>query len=91
MIALANKDYKKAILESKKTSNYLKDNPSLSLLLKSEIYKIEKKYDELNKIYEDMSKNEDTENLAYRGLMEQYLKASFMIIICNISTVWCHK
>jgi len=75
MIALANKDYKKAILESKKTANYLKDNPSLSLLLKSEIYKIEKKYDQLNQVYEDMSKNLNTENLAYRGLMQQYLKA----------------
>ena len=33
------------------------------------------KYDQLNQVYEDMSKNLNTENLAYRGLMQQYLKA----------------
>ena len=75
MIALANKDYKRAILESKKISNHLDDNPSLALLLKSEIFKVEKKYDELNVVYEDMSKNKHTENLGYRGMMEQYLRA----------------
>ena len=75
MIALANKDYKRAILESKKISNHLDDNPSLALLLKSEIFKVEKKYDELSVVYEDMSKNKHTENLGYRGMMEQYLRA----------------
>ena len=75
MIALANKDYKRAILESKKISNHLDDNPSLALLLKSEIFKVEKKYDELSAVYEDMSKNKHTENLGYRGMMEQYLRA----------------
>ena len=75
MIALANKDYKRAILESKKISNHLDDNPSLTLLLKSEIFKVEKKYDELSVVYEDMSKNKHTENLGYRGMMEQYLRA----------------
>jgi len=75
MIALANKDYKRAMIESKKISNHLDDNPSLSLLLKSEIYKVEKKYDELSIIYENMSKNKHTENLGYRGMMEQYLRA----------------
>ena len=75
MIALANKDYKRAILESKKISNHLDDNPSLALLLKSEIFKVEKKYDELSLVYEDMSKNKHTENLGYRGMMEQYLRA----------------
>ena len=74
MIALANKDYKRAILESKKISNHLDDNPSLALLLKSEIFKVEKKYDELSLVYEDMSKNKHTENLGYRGMMEQYLR-----------------
>ena len=44
MIALANKDFKKAIKESKKISNHLDDNPTLSLLLRSEVFKIEKKY-----------------------------------------------
>ena len=75
VIALANKDYKRAILESKKISNHLDDNPSLALLLKSEIFKVEKKYDELSVVYEDMSKNKHTENLGYRGMMEQYLRA----------------
>ena len=75
MIALANKDYKRAILESKKISNHLDDNPSLALLLKSEIFKVEKKYDELSVVYENMSKNKHTENLGYRGMMEQYLRA----------------
>ena len=75
MIALANKDYKRAILESKKISNHLDDSPSLALLLKSEIFKVEKKYDELSVVYENMSKNKHTENLGYRGMMEQYLRA----------------
>ena len=75
MIALANKDYKRAILESKKISNHLDDNPSLAFLLKSEIFKVEKKYDELSVVYENMSKNKHTENLGYRGMMEQYLRA----------------
>lgn len=73
MIALANKDYKNAISESKKISNKLDDNNSLTLLLKSEIYKVEKKYDKLKLIYEEMAKNKNTENLAFRGMMEQYI------------------
>lgn len=75
MIALANKDYKEAISESKNISNYINNNPSLPLLLKAEIFKVEKKYDALSEIYEEMIKNKDTENLAFRGLMEQYLRA----------------
>ena len=75
MIALANKDYKKAIVESKKISKYMNDNRSLSLLLKSEIYKIEKKYDDLNLVYLEMIKDKSTENLAFRGMMEQYLRS----------------
>ena len=75
MIALANKDYKKATSDSNKISIYLKKSPSLSLLLKSEIFKIEKKYEELKSIYEEMAKNKDTENLAFRGMMEHYLRA----------------
>ena len=73
MIAIANKDYKKKILESKKVSNYLEDESSLSLLIKSEVFKVEKKYDQLKIVYEKMSKNSNTENLGYRGMMEQYL------------------
>jgi HemY protein len=75
VIALANQDYKKAISDSKKISKYLGDSPSLSLLLNSEIYKIEKKYDDLNAVYEEMLKNKDTQNLAYRGMMEQHLRS----------------
>jgi len=75
MIALSGRDYKKAISESKKVSNFLSDKPALNLLLKSEIYKVEKKYDKLNLVYQEMTKNKNTENLAFRGMMEQYLRA----------------
>ena len=53
--------------------NYLKDDQSLSLLLKSEVYKIEKKTSELNQVYETMLKSKKTEALGYRGLMENNL------------------
>ena len=43
MIAVANKDNKTAIKSHRKMTSYLKDDPSLSLLLKSEVLKIEKK------------------------------------------------
>ena len=75
MIALANKDYKGAIRSSESIAKHLDHNPSLSLLLKSEVYKIEKKLPELQNIYEEMSKNSNTAILGYRGLMEQYLQA----------------
>ena len=75
MIALANKDYKNAISETRNISKYMRDNPSLHLLLKAEIFKVEKNYDSLNKVYEEMTKNKEMENLAFRGLMEQYLRA----------------
>ena len=74
MIAIANKDNKTAIKSHRKMTSYLKDDPSLSLLLKSEVLKIEKKYPELNNVYEDMIKSKKTETLGYRGLMEQNLK-----------------
>ena len=73
MIALSNKDYKKAILESNKASNYLSENPSLSLLLKSEVLKIEKKYDHLHLVYQEMINRKSTENLGLKGMMEYYL------------------
>ena len=41
--AIANKDNKTALKSHKKMNSYLKDDPSLSLLLKSEVLKIEKK------------------------------------------------
>ncbi len=74
MIAVANKDNKTALKSHKKMVSYLKDDQSLSLLLKSEVLKIEKKFPELNNIYEDMIKTKKTETLGYRGLMEQNLR-----------------
>ncbi len=74
MIAIANKDNKNAIKSHKRMTSYLKDDPSLSLLLKSEVYKIERKNSELSEIYELMLKSKKTEALGYRGLMEQNLK-----------------
>ena len=74
MVAIANKDFKKAILESKNINKYLKDR-SLSLLLKSESLKIEKKYNELNNVYEEMLNNPQTNLLGLRGLMEQNIRA----------------
>ena len=74
MIAISNKDNRSAIRSYKKMNSYLKNNPSLSLLLKSEVYKIEKKYDQLSEVYETMTKSKKTEILGYRGLMEQNLK-----------------
>ncbi len=74
MIAIANKDNRNASKSHKKMNKYLKDDPSLSLLLESEVYKIEKKYSDLNKTYEQMIKSNKTEALGYRGLMELNLK-----------------
>ncbi len=74
MIALANKDFKKVTISNKKVSEYLSENPSLSLLLKSETLKIENKHDKLSEVYEDMIKNSVTENLGLRGMMEYYLQ-----------------
>ncbi len=75
MIALSNKDYKKLLIESKNVSKYLESESSLSMLLKSELLKVNNNLDELSLIYEKMSKNQETKNMAYRGLMEQYLRA----------------
>ena len=74
MIAIANKDNKLAISSNNKMTNYLKEDPGLSLLLKSEVLKIEKKYDQLASIYEEMIKRKNTETLGYRGLMEHNLR-----------------
>ena len=51
----------------------LANEQSLSLLLNSEILKIEKKYDQLQLIHQEMIKNKSTETLWYKGLMEQNL------------------
>ncbi len=74
MIAIANKDNRNAIKAHKRMNSYLKDNRSLSLLLKSEVYKIENKNDELSNVYQTMIKDKKTEALGYRGLMEENLK-----------------
>ena len=73
MISIANKDHLNASKSLKKMSNYFKEEPSLSLLLKSEVYKIEKRLPELIDVYETMIKSNKTEALGYRGLMEQNL------------------
>ena len=73
MNAITNKDNKNAIKSHKKMNYYLKDDPSLSLLLRSEVYKIEKKNNQLQDVYEMMLKSKKTETLGYRGLMEQNL------------------
>ncbi len=73
MIAIANKDNKSASNSHKKMSKFLKDDPSLSLLLKSEVFKIERNFEKLSEVYEDMIKSKKTQTLGYRGLMEQNL------------------
>ena len=74
MIALLNKDNKSAITSARKMKGVLKEDTSLNLLLQSEILKIEKKFQELNVVYDLMVKNNKTKTLGYRGLMEQSLK-----------------
>ena len=71
MISLANKDKKNAISASKKMKKIIKDDQGLSMLLDSEILKIEKKYNELSQLHEEMIKNQKTETLGYKGLMEE--------------------
>ena len=74
MIALANKDKKTAIQAYNKMNKLISNNQELSLLLNSEIFKIEKKFDKLESVHEEMIKNKVTETLGYKGLMEQNLK-----------------
>ena len=65
MIALANKDKKNAVIANNKMKQLIKDDQGLSLLLNSEIFKIEKKYQELSLLHEEMIKNKNTESLGY--------------------------
>tara|TARA_B100000579_G_scaffold230441_1_gene188819 strand:+ start:2638 stop:3678 length:1041 start_codon:yes stop_codon:yes gene_type:complete len=74
MIALSNKDKRTAIQASYKMKKLINNNDSLSLFLNSEIFKIEKKFDKLQIVHEEMIKNKSTETLGYKGLMEQNLK-----------------
>ena len=52
MIALLNKDNKTAINSARKMKGILKNDTSLTLLLQSEILKIEKKSEELSFVYD---------------------------------------
>ncbi len=74
MIAIANKDNISAIKAHKKMDSFLRDDKTLSLLLKSEVFKIERNYEKLSGVYETMLKSKKTIALGYRGLMEQNLK-----------------
>ena len=60
MIALLNKDNKSATNSARKMKGILKEDASLNLILQSEILKIEKKFDELNNVYDLMIKNNKT-------------------------------
>ena len=71
VISLANKDKKNAVIASKKMKKTIKNDYDLSMLLDSEILKIEKKYDELSQLHEKMIKNQKTQTLGYKGLMEE--------------------
>ena len=71
MISLANKDKKNAVIAGKKMKKTIKNDQGLSMLLDSEILKIEKKYHELSLLHEEMIKNQKTQTLGYKGLMEE--------------------
>ena len=74
MIAISNKNFKKAFVESKKAEKLLSENKPISLLLKSEIFKAQKKFTDLEQVYENMTKDKTINTLGYRGLMELYLR-----------------
>ena len=74
MIAISNKNFKKAFIESKKVEKLLSEDRPISLLLKSEIMKAQKKFSDLEQIYENMTKDKIINTLGYRGLMELYLR-----------------
>ena len=74
MIAISNKNFKKAFIESKKVEKFLSEDRPISLLLKSEILKAQKKFTDLEQVYENMIKDKTINTLGYRGLMELYLR-----------------
>jgi HemY protein len=74
MIAIANKDNKTAIQANNKMKKLIGNEDDLSLLLNSEIFKIERKYEKLELVHQQMIKNKNTKTLGYKGLMEQNLK-----------------
>jgi len=71
MISLANKDKRNAVIASKKMKKIIRDDQGLSMLLDSEILKIENKYHDLSLLHEEMIKNPNTQTLGYKGLMEE--------------------
>ena len=73
MIALASKDKKNAVIANNKMKKLITEDHGLSLLLNSEIFKIEKKYQELSLLHQEMIKNKNTQALGYKGLMEENL------------------
>jgi len=73
MVALANKDFKKVISETKNVDKSFQ-NKSLGLLLRSEMLKIEKKFHDLYEVYEEMLNDPNTKLLGLRGLMEENLR-----------------
>ena len=73
MVALANKDYKKASVLSLKLNKFLTNDKSLFMLLNSEVLKRTKKYEQLKITYDEMINNTTTKELGEIGLMEYYL------------------
>ena len=74
IIAISNKNYKKATLESNKAEKLLTDNKTITIFLKSEILKAQKKFSDLEVVYENMIKEPSMKTLGYKGLMELYLR-----------------
>ena len=74
MIAISNKNLKKAIIESNKAEKLLSNRNNITLFLKSEILKNQKKYSDLENIYEQMIKDQTMISLGYKGMMELYLR-----------------
>tara|TARA_Y100000590_G_scaffold468628_1_gene652222 strand:+ start:15099 stop:16418 length:1320 start_codon:yes stop_codon:yes gene_type:complete len=73
MVAIANKDYKKAATISLKLNKFLTNDKSLFMLLRSEVLKKTKDFDQLKITYNEMVNNTFTKELGEIGLMEYYL------------------
>ena len=73
MVALANKDYKKASILSKKLDKFLVNDKSLFMLLHSEVLKKTKKFNQLEDTYNKMLTYDTTKELGEIALMEYYL------------------
>ena len=73
MVAIANKDYKKASNISIKLNKFLINDKSLFMLLQSEVLKKTKNFDQLKITYNEMINNDITKELGEIGLMEYYL------------------